>query len=66
MHMYSIMRSNLDSSTLINETFLKKPGVVGEKTFAITLTKDNNFLDPSLPDGLVNCRNGCHLLAWSS
>jgi hypothetical protein len=52
IHMYSIMRGNLDSSGLINETFLKKPGVVGEKTYAITLTKDNNVLDPSLPDGL--------------
>jgi hypothetical protein len=53
IHMYSVMRQTLNSSnTLINETFLKKPGIVGEKTYAITLTRDHNPLDSSLPDGL--------------
>ena len=51
IHMYNVMRRTLDGD-VINETFLKKPGIVGDRTYAITLTQGNNLLDSSLPDGL--------------
>jgi hypothetical protein len=49
---YNRIKQFLDSGSAFNETFLKKDGIVGDRTYAITLTKNNNSLDPSLPDGM--------------